>query len=266
MSEQPKPKEARQPEVGELILGTVKKIDKFGAYVSLDEYEGVEAFIHRSEISLKWVRNIRAHLKEDQRQVFKVVRVSLGRQQIDLSLRRVSQHERREKIVGWKKQQKTNKILTQLRERTKLEEAWVKENIVERINQQGVDLYEAFEQIAEEESIPSYLGHLDKETGKALIELCAQGIKTRKVVAKGILTLSSKSRNGVQEIREVAAAAMTMGDSESRVTLTVIGSPRYLLRVEANDRIKAEQVLLSTAQKTISLIMEKGGKGDFKKT
>lgn len=266
MSEQTAPKELRLPEVGQLILGTVKRIDRFGAYVSLDEYEGVEAFIHVSEISLKWVRNIRAHLKEDQRQVFKVIRASPGRQQIDLSLRRVSQHERREKIVGWKKQQKTSKILTQLRERLKLEEAWVRENIIERVARQGIDLYEAFEEIAEEESIPNYLENLDKESAKVLIELCTQGIKTRKVVAKGILTLSSKKRNGVQDIREVAAAAMTMGDSESRVTLTVIGSPRYLLRVEAYDRVKAEQVLLGTAQKTISLMMEKGGKGEFKKT
>ncbi|MCK5459130.1 MAG: S1 RNA-binding domain-containing protein, partial [Thermoplasmatales archaeon] len=47
------------PEEGELVVGTVIKVQGFGAFVSLDEYPHKEGFIHISEIATGWVKRIR---------------------------------------------------------------------------------------------------------------------------------------------------------------------------------------------------------------
>ena len=39
------------PEVGEIVIATVTKIGDHGAYVSLDEYNNIQGFLHISEIA-----------------------------------------------------------------------------------------------------------------------------------------------------------------------------------------------------------------------
>jgi translation initiation factor 2 subunit 1 len=39
------------PEVGEIVVATVTKIMDQGAYVSLDEYNNIQGFLHISEIA-----------------------------------------------------------------------------------------------------------------------------------------------------------------------------------------------------------------------
>jgi len=46
------------PEEGEFVVGTVKNVQNFGAFVSLDEYTGKEGFIHIAEIATGWVKRI----------------------------------------------------------------------------------------------------------------------------------------------------------------------------------------------------------------
>ncbi len=46
------------PDEGELIVGTVYKVLNYGAFAKLEEYQGKEAFIHISEVSSGWVKNI----------------------------------------------------------------------------------------------------------------------------------------------------------------------------------------------------------------
>ncbi len=55
------------PEVGDIVVATVTRIVGHGAYVSLDEHNGKEGLLHISEISSRWVRNIRNHVRERQK-------------------------------------------------------------------------------------------------------------------------------------------------------------------------------------------------------
>ena len=89
----------RFPEVGDLVIATIDRITEYGAYVTLDEY-GKEGFLHISEISSSWIRNIKDYIREGQKTVLKVLRVNIERDQIDLSLRRVSKRERIEKLLA----------------------------------------------------------------------------------------------------------------------------------------------------------------------
>src|SRR2546426_4576162 len=99
------------PEVGDLVVTTDTRVEDNWDYVKLDEYSGIEGLVHISEISTTWVRNIRDHARSGQKLVLKVLRVSSQRNQIDLSLRRVTGREKSEKMLEWKKERKAEAIL-----------------------------------------------------------------------------------------------------------------------------------------------------------
>ena len=49
------------------MVATIKTVKQNGAYVDLDEYEGIEGFIFIGEIASGWVKNIRGFVREGQR-------------------------------------------------------------------------------------------------------------------------------------------------------------------------------------------------------
>lgn len=112
----------RYPEVGDLVVASVTRVVDYGVYVKLDEYDGVEGLIHISEIASTYVKNIRVHVREGQKLVLKVLRVSPQRAQVDLSLRRVTGREKSEKMLEWKKVKKADSIIKGAAERLKVGE------------------------------------------------------------------------------------------------------------------------------------------------
>ena len=103
-----------------MVIATVSRLESYGAYVALDEYENKEAFLHISEISSRWVRNIRNHVREGQKTVLQVLRVDASKSQVDLSLRRVNKDDKRKKLEEWKKGRKAEMMLKQAAENLKM--------------------------------------------------------------------------------------------------------------------------------------------------
>src|SRR3989344_1878368 len=56
-------KKTKSPEIGDIVICTVKKVLPHSVFVDLDEY-GKEAMIHISEIAPGRIRNIRDYVKE----------------------------------------------------------------------------------------------------------------------------------------------------------------------------------------------------------
>ena len=108
------------PDEGELVVGTVKKVQNFGAFISLDEYPDREGFIHIAEIATGWVKRIRNHIKEKQKVVCKVMHVDRTKDHVDLSLKRVNEHQKRDKIQEWKNTQKAEKLMEMVSKQTGL--------------------------------------------------------------------------------------------------------------------------------------------------
>ena len=99
------------PDEGDLVVGTVHKVLGYGAFASLEEYEGKEAFIHISEVSAGWVKNIRDYVRENQKIVARVLRVNPKKGHVDVSLKRIREDQRTRKIQQWKIEQKAEKLL-----------------------------------------------------------------------------------------------------------------------------------------------------------
>src|SRR5208283_5002612 len=86
---------AELPDRGEIVLCTVREITPHGIYVDLDEYNNMNGFLHISEITTGWVRNIERVAKVQQKLVLKVIRAEKSRREVDLSLRQVTNEEKR---------------------------------------------------------------------------------------------------------------------------------------------------------------------------
>jgi len=245
------------PEEGELVVCTVKKVKKFGAFVTLDEYQGREGFIHVTEVASGWVKYIRDYVREGQKVVCKVIRVDKEKGIIDLSLKRVTEKQRREKIQQWKNEQRAWKLFELLAQKLgKSVEECFEEFGRELIEKYG-SLYGAFEEVAMNEDVLEEDG-FKGEWVEHFIKIAHENITPPSVKISGYLDLFSTRPNGVEDIRE----ALLLAEKEGAI-VQYVGAPRYRLIVKAEDYKTAEEILRRAAEKAIKLVEERGGEGEF---
>src|SRR5215471_15216357 len=115
------------PESGEVVISTVREITSHGIYVNLDQYDGTNGFLHVSEISTGWVRNIDRVAKVSQKLILKVTRINRARREIDLSLRQVTNEERRAKVIEWKREERALAIVDAVKKKLGLADQEVRE-------------------------------------------------------------------------------------------------------------------------------------------
>ena len=108
------------PETGEIVIATVTKISDHGAYVTLDEYNKIQGFLHVSEIAPGWVRKVNKYVREGEKKVLLVKKVESGRKEIDLSLKQISKDQRKKKLLDVKRFEKEQGILKNIQEKSEL--------------------------------------------------------------------------------------------------------------------------------------------------
>ena len=253
------------PEVGDLVIATVVRITDYGAYVRLDEYNK-EGLLHVSEVASRWVRNIRDYVREGQKVVLKVLRVQAAKGQVDLSRRRVTKRDKKEKIQSWKKDRKAESLLRTAAEKLNLsfEEAYEKAGAL--IENAFGELYEGLEKTAKDGvEVLLELG-IDKELAVTLAEIAKEKIQISLVSVKGILALQNPKPKGVLVIKEALTHAQEVGESEgAAVNVYLVSPPKYRVVVSADDYKSAESVLESAANSAVEFISKNGGTGSFKR-
>src|SRR5687767_11536543 len=137
------------PEEGELVVGTVREVQNFGAFVTLEEYPGKEGFVHIREVAPGWVKRIRDYVREKQRVVCKVMGVDAKKGHVDLSIKATNDHQKRETIQAWKNEQKADKFLEMLAEREKTTAPQLLDLYGRNLIESFGSLYAAFQQAAE---------------------------------------------------------------------------------------------------------------------
>lgn len=253
------------PDVGDLVIATVVRITDYGAYVELDEY-GKEGLLHISEVSSSWVRNIRNFVREGQKVVLKVLRVNAEKRHIDLSLRRVTKRQKREKILFWKKDRKADSLLRSASEKLNIPLEEVYEKAGTLIEKEFGDLHEGLEKTAKEgASVLMKLG-VPKDIAVTLEEIAKEKIKIPTVKIKGILELRCTKPNGAILIKEALLSAQKIGEpEETRVHIYVVAPPRYRIVVSAEDYKRAENVLKKSTETALKNIAKVGGQGVFER-
>lgn len=250
------------PEEGELVVATVKEVKGFGAFVNLDEYPGKEGFIHIAEVAAGWVKYVRDHVRENQKIVAKVLTVDRNRGHVDLSLKRVNDHQRRETISAWKNEQKAEKLLEILAERLGKKPDDLLNDFGLKLVESYGSLYAAFEAAAIEEEALEEEG-FKGEWIAPLVQLAKENIQVPFVHVKGYVELQSFAKDGVSEIREALVAAEEGEYEDVGIEVQYTGAPRYRIRVKAPDYKVAEDELRAAAERAIKVVTKSGGVGQF---
>jgi len=253
------------PEIGDLVIATVIRITDYGVYVRLDEYEK-EGLLHVSEVASRWVRNIRDYVREGQKVVLKVLRVKPEKGQVDLSRRRVTKREKKEKLLFWKKDRKAESLFRTAAEKLNIsfEEAYEKAGAL--IENAFGDLHEGLEKTAKDGvDVLLDLG-VEKELAVALEEIAKDKIQISLVNVKGILELQNPKPKGVFLIKDALKTAKKVGEAEGTdVSVYLVSPPKYRVVVSAEDYKTAEGVLEKVTDAAVKNISESGGTGSFQR-
>ncbi|MDE1764353.1 MAG: S1 RNA-binding domain-containing protein [Thaumarchaeota archaeon] len=248
------------PEVGEIVVATVSRIMDQGAYVTLDEYNNIQGFLHISEIATGWIRNVEKFLKPGEKKVLLVKRVDPKRSEIDLSLKQISSDQKKKKLLELKRKEKESALIENLKTKaslSKTESDKIENILVEKFD----SVYDAFSEVAAKGvSVLGGLGISDKAVA-AIGELSSK-MQIPYVEIRGVLELTSTKPDGMDIIKRSLTAAME--NKRVNVSITYIGAPKYRLGITAQNFKDAEKELkpiLASIEQTI----EKGG-GTFKFT
>lgn len=231
------------PSEGELVMCTVKKVFNQGANVFLDGYNK-EGLLHVTEISLRWVKNIRDYVKEDQKVVLKVININKERGHIDLSLRRVTDSEKRLKIMDIKKKQREKKFIEFLSKELNIdiEELYKK---LEPLSDKFGSIYTGMEEISREnETLKNLNLSLEEKTKEKLLRLINENIKPGTVKITGFLSLKNYEGNGVEIIKEGLKKAVI--PDKTKVTYIAAGS--YKIDTFSDNYKSAEKILKEITQ------------------
>jgi translation initiation factor 2 subunit 1 len=249
--------EIRQlPDAGDIVVATIKEITGHGAYVILDEYNGMTGFLHISEIATGWIRNIERYVKPKQKAVLKVIRVDKARAEVDLSLKQVSGEERKSKLIEVKKTEKASAFMEIIKVKAQVNDSQIKE-IEDKILQKYDYVYDVFETAARK-GIDA-IQNLDlPETVIKAIEEESSKIQIPRVEIRGILEISLKKSDGIEVIKNILSAAET-SKSNAHINISYIAAPRYRIVVSADNFKVAEKALNNIVEKIRNAIEKQRG-------
>ncbi len=252
----------KYPEEGELIVGTVKNVQNFGAFILLDEYPGKEGFIHIAEIATGWVKRIRNHIKEKQKVVCKVLNVDKTKDHIDLSLKRVNEHQKRDKIQEWKNTQKGEKLLEMVAKNLDIKVDKAYSDFGNDLIKVYGKLYTAFEEAAFD------INSLKKEGLKgdwldAFEEVANQNITIPFVDIKGYINVQSFLPDGIKNIQESLDLGEKTEYEDVEIQVKYVGAPHYMITVKAPDYKIAEEELKKAVDRIEENIKKHDGVFEF---
>ncbi|MBD3210788.1 S1 RNA-binding domain-containing protein [Candidatus Micrarchaeota archaeon] len=222
------------PDKDELIIAVVKKIMPYGAFCNLPEYGNMEAFLHISEIAPRWIKNIHEFISEGQRHVVKVVHVDTEKNQVDVSIKRVNDEEKKRKLELVQNEKRGAKLLE-----LSLSTAKVKltpEKARQEIESQYEDVFSCFKAASLEGEPALKKLDLPKMLKAKIAEIAKKNIKKPVVEVDTTASLVCFGENGVEDIKKVLSAGRD-------VTINYLGAPNYKISLTASDYKTGEKKL-----------------------
>ena len=226
------------PSTGDRVIVTVTSVTPYSAICKLEEYPGKEGMIHISEVSGKWVRDIRNFVKQNKTYVTKVLKVDEDRGHINLSLKRVAKIDKTKKMQEYKLEQRAEKLLEKVAQNEKmtLDEAY--EKIGYKLQEKFDSMFKAFELASKS---PDYLinAEIPEKLAKVIHEISKKNIVKKKIKIKATLEVKFYTGDGVDKLKEFLSNLA----NKYGLNIKYISAPKYSIEIESDNPKLAKKEL-----------------------
>jgi len=217
------------PKRNEVVLCTIKRITPYAAWCDLDEFTDLEGMIHVSEVVGKWVHDIREYVKQNKQYPAKVTRIDEEKGHINLSLKRVSKSEQKEKMNVVKMSQRAEKILEQIGGQVGKNLDQTYEEVGNLLEEKFGELFVAFEEIRKKKDELEKL-KLSKMWNDAIVTVIEKSFKEKQIILKVELEIKSYAGDGVNKIKTA------IGDLEKKgFNVKYISAPLFKIEMKTTD-------------------------------
>ena len=250
------------PEVGEIVIGTISKISDHGAYATLDEYNGIQGFLHISEIAPGWVRSVTKFVRTGEKKVLLVKKINKERSDVDLSLKQISKDQKKKKLQDVKRFEKEKGILKNIQEKSGLTDNQIEkleDNLLTKYN----SVYDAIVDIATNDISALNDLKLDADV-LSIIEEISSKIQVPSVEIRGILEISNEKSNGVELIRKILLDILKK-NKINNMNISYLGAPKYRITINSADFKTAEKTLKPILEEIEKLTNKAGGVFKFQR-
>ena len=208
--------------IGTVYICKVKKILQHGIIVEISDL-GIDGFIHISELSKRWVRDVKDIAKEGDKIVCKLIK--LEPQSTELSAKRVTDNEKKQALREWSIEKRVGRIL----------EDSVKDvvPIKNKIKAKYGSYFDFYAAILKNGKSAAEEFKLGKDTVNALLDFVEKTKK--KITIKTELTIQDFSEDGVENIKKLLLEPYS---DKKNYSIKYIKAPVYLLTVNAGETKK----------------------------
>ena len=251
------------PKWGELVLCTVTRITPFAAWCRLDEYEyedgsTVEGMIHISEVAGKWVKDIRKFVKPNKQYVAKIVRIDYQKGHLNLSLKRVSSFDKKERMDTFRREKRAMGMITQIAKNARVEEANILDKLQPKVGEDFGDLFAIFEAANEDETFLDELG-LPKKLKDAFNEIVERNFRIKEKTIKATLKATSLAPDGAKKIGKILSGL----EKSTNADVKYISAPKYQIELRTKQPKEAEKKLKTGLEKVVKEIEKAEGEASF---
>jgi len=239
------------PKIGEVVIVSITQITPYSAMCKLEEYPGKEGMIHISEVSGKWVRDIRKFIKPNKTYVVKVLRVDEKKGHITLSLKRIAKIDRTRKMQAYKREQKAEKILEKIAKKQKITLDKVYEEIGFQLQEEFGEIFKAFDLASTSPEALTKRG-IQPKWAKIVHDIAKESIQRKKVKIKVELDIRSYSGNGIDEIKKFLNNLI----NKYGLNVNYISAPKYSVEIVSENPKMTKKELKENLTAAISGLKE----------
>lgn len=247
------------PKRGELVIGIIRKVNPFSVSVEMEDYPDIDGMIHISEVARKWIKDIRDFVKEGEKVVLLVVKVDEEKGFAGLSLKRVSEREKEDKLMESKREMKAQRMLEAVAAKKGLKPEEAQAAIGDELKEKFGEMFKAFKLSMTEDGYKTLLKRgLSEDWAKIIKEVAEETMEIKERKLEGTLEITCSKPNGVDIIRKVLA------DTEKKgVTIRYISAPKYSISFITKEAKRGEKKLVGAAEEIIKAIKAQGGEAKF---
>jgi translation initiation factor 2 subunit 1 len=227
-----------EPKENELVICVVKDIRENSAWCEILEYQEYKGIISANEVSSSTL-NLKEALKVDKQYVAKIIKVDKERKILELSLKKVSEIEEKEKREEFKKEQKAEKILELIGKKYNKSLKEIYEEFGNKILKKYGNLHTFIENFLRNKKLAEEIPKKYREDFERILE----SLSKKKKVKISYILVAQSFRKKLEEIKEILSKIEKVGE------VKYLGAGKYLLTKFSENPKKDEKEILKMIEK-----------------